>query len=94
MALKFPSRRPKEPGMNSINGLGPASASSALSTGLATVSDATQRLTQDAQQIANPDQTATGPLLDLGQATLQAQVGVDVIRTANQMLGSLFNAFA
>jgi hypothetical protein len=94
MTLKFHPLRPTDPGMNSINGVGSAVSSPALSTGLATVSAGTQRLDQDAQQIANPDQTATGPLLDLGQASLQAQAGVDVIRTANQMLGSLFNAFA
>jgi hypothetical protein len=79
--------------MNSINPVS-ASVASALNSGLATISAGSQRLNQDAQQIANPDQSATGPLVDLGQASIEAQAGADVIRTANQMLGSLFNAFA
>jgi hypothetical protein len=79
--------------MNSINPVS-ASVASALNSGLATIAAGSQRLNQDAQQIANPDQSATGPLVDLGQASIEAQAGADVIRTANQMLGSLFNAFA
>jgi hypothetical protein len=79
--------------MNSVN---PTSSSvvSAINSGLSTISAGTQRLDQDAQQIANPDQNATAPLVDLGQASIEAQAGADVIRTSNQMLGSLFNAFA
>jgi hypothetical protein len=80
--------------MNSINGVTSYVPSSALSSGLATVSAGTQRLSQDAQQIANPVQTPTAPLVDLGQASLQAQAGAAVIRAADQMLGSLFDAFA
>jgi hypothetical protein len=79
--------------MNSINAASP-SVASAVNSGLSTVSAGAQRLNQDAQQIANPDQSATGPLVDLGQASIEAQAGADVIRTSNQMLGSLLNAFA
>ena len=79
--------------MNSINAASP-SVASAVNSGLSTVSAGAQRLNQDAQQIANPDQSATGPLVDLGQASIEAQSGADVIRTSNQMLGSLLNAFA
>jgi hypothetical protein len=80
-------------GMNTINSVAPSSAS-ALASGLSTIAAGTQRLDQDAQQIANPDQTSTGSLLDLPQAAIQAQAGADVIRASNQMLGSLFDAFA
>ena len=79
--------------MNSINAASP-SVASAVNSGLSTVSAGAQRLNQDAQQIANQDQSATGPLVDLGQASIEAQAGADVIRTSNQMLGSLLNAFA
>jgi hypothetical protein len=71
-----------------------ASIASALNSGLSTISAGNQRLNQDAEQIANPDQLAIAPLVDLGQASIEAQAGADVIRTSNQMLGSLFNAFA
>ena len=76
--------------MNSVN----SSVASALNSGASSISAGTQRLNQDAQQIANPDQSSTDSLLDLPQASIQAQAGADVIRTANQMLGSLFDAFA
>jgi hypothetical protein len=79
--------------MNSLNNV-TSSVQPALNSGLATIAAGTQRLNQDAQQIANPDESSTGPLLDLNQASLQSQAGADVLRTANQMLGSLFNAFA
>jgi hypothetical protein len=76
--------------INSVN----SSISAAIYSGLSTVSGGSQRLAQDAQQIANPDADATGSLLDLPQASTQAQAGADVIRTSNQTLGSLLNAFA
>jgi hypothetical protein len=76
--------------INSVN----SSVASALNSGVSSISAGTQRLNQDAQQIANPDQSSTDSLLDLPQASIQAQAGADVIRTANQMLGSLFDAFA
>ena len=79
--------------MNSISPIS-TSVAPAINSGLGTLSAGSQRLDQDAQQIANPDQTATQPLVDLGRASIEAQAGAEVIRTANQMLGSLFNAFA
>jgi len=79
--------------MSTINNV-TSSVPSALNSGLATVSAGTQRLAQDAQQIANSGASATGSLVDLNQASLQSQAGADVLRTANQMLGSLLNAFA
>jgi hypothetical protein len=81
--------------MSTINSALPAiSLPTSLSSGLATISAGTQQMAQDAQQIANPDQSATNALLDLGQASLLSQAGADVIRTSNDMLGSLFDAFA
>jgi hypothetical protein len=79
--------------MNTINSV-TSSVSAATNSGLSTISAGNQRLDQDAQQIANPNGDATGSLLDLPQASIQAQAGADVIRTSNQMLGSLLNAFA
>jgi hypothetical protein len=79
--------------MNSISSVN-SSVQPALNSGLATISAGTERLNQDAQQIANPQQSSPGALLDLGQASLQSQAGADVLRAANQTLGSLLNAFA
>lgn len=79
--------------MSTINNVA-SSVPPALNSGLATVSAGTQRLAQDAQKIADSGASATGSLVDLNQASLQSQAGADVLRTANQMLGSLLNAFA
>jgi len=52
-------------------------------------------LSQDAAQIANPDNgNLIAPLVDLSQANLLTQAGAAVIRTSNQMLGSLLDTFA
>jgi hypothetical protein len=68
---------------------------SATSSGLATISNGSRMLNQDAQQIANPgNQNLTAPLVNLSQTNLVAEAGADVIRTANQMLGSLLDVFA
>jgi hypothetical protein len=68
---------------------------SAQSSGLAALAASNRQLNQDAQQIANPDnQNITNPLLDLSQARLLTEAGADVLRTSNQMLGSLFDMFA
>ncbi len=79
--------------MNTINSVAP-SVSAAINSGLSSISAGTARLDQDAQQIANPNADATGSLLDLPQASIQAQAGAEVIRTSNQLLGTLLNAFA
>jgi hypothetical protein len=68
---------------------------SATNSGLATISNGSRMLNQDAQQIANPgNQNLTAPLVNLSQSNLVAEAGADVIRTANQMLGSLLDVFA
>jgi small-conductance mechanosensitive channel len=73
----------------------PVSFPSALSSGLATIASASQQLNQDAQQIANPDtENQTNPLLDLQQSSQQAQAGAQVIRTSNELIGTLLNIFA
>jgi len=75
--------------------MSPASLPSAINSGLATISNGSQMLNQDAQQIANPgNQNLTAPLINLSQSNLAAEAGADVIRTANQMLGSLLDVFA
>jgi hypothetical protein len=82
--------------MSSINSaVSSASLPSAFNSGLATISNGSQLLNQDAQQIANPgNQDLTAPLAGLSQANLLAEAGADVIRTANQTLGSLLDVFA
>lgn len=54
-----------------------------------------QQLSQDAQQIANPaNENLTNPLLDSSQSLLLTQAGADVIRTSNEMLGTLLDVHA
>jgi hypothetical protein len=83
----------------SMSPISPVAAStglpSAQSSGLAALATSNRQLNQDAQQIANPDnQNVTNPLLDLNQAKLLTEAGADILRTSNQMLGSLFDMFA
>lgn len=67
----------------------------AQNSGLAAIAAGNQKLTQDAQQIANPDsENVTGPLVDLNQALVLTEAGANVISTENKMLGSLLDAFA
>ena len=82
--------------MSSISSaISPATLPSATNSGLATISNGSRMLNQDAQQIANPgNQNLTAPLVNLSQSNLVAEAGADVIRTANQMLGSLLDVFA
>jgi hypothetical protein len=73
----------------------PAGSTSAQSSGLATIAEGSLRLSQDAQQIANPDSpNLTSVLLDLSQSLLTTEAGADVISTSNRMLGSLLDVFA
>ena len=61
---------------------------------LATLATSTQRLNQDAQQIANPAvQNLTTPLLDSTQSLLLGQAGAQVIPTSNEMI-TLLDIFA
>jgi hypothetical protein len=69
--------------------------SSAQGSGLAAIATGSQRLTQDAQQIANPDNpNVTNSLLDLNQSLLLAKAGANVISTSNKMLGTLLDVLA
>jgi hypothetical protein len=82
--------------MSSISNIFPSvSPPNAQNSGLAAIATGNQRLSEDAQQIANPDsQNVTGSLLDLNQAQLLTEAGANVISTENKMLGSLLDAFA
>jgi hypothetical protein len=72
-----------------------ASLPSAQDSGLAALSTSSQQLSQDAEQIANPDNASlAGPLTGSSQSLLLTQAGADVIRASDQMLGSLLNVFA
>ena len=71
------------------------SLSSAQDSGLAAIATGNQKLSEDAQQIANPDsQNITGALVDLNQTRVLTEAGANVISTENKMLGTLLNAFA
>jgi hypothetical protein len=75
--------------------LPPVSFPSSLSSGLATITTGSQQLNQDAQQIANPDtENQTNPLLDLQQSSQLTQAGAQVIRTSNDLIGTVLNIFA
>jgi hypothetical protein len=82
--------------MSSISSsLSSVSLPSAVNSGLATIAAGSRQLNQDAQQIANPDNAnLTDPLLNLKQSSLLAEAGAAVIRTSNEMLGSLLDVFA
>lgn len=81
--------------MSPISNIFPLSPPAAQNSGLAAIAAGSQKLTVDAQQIANPDsQNVTGSLVDLNQALLLAEAGANVIRTQNKMLGSLLDALA
>jgi hypothetical protein len=82
--------------MSSVGALFPSfSLPSAQNSGLATLATSAQQLNQDAQQIANPaHQNLTTALLDSTQTLLLAQAGAQVVRTSNQMLGTLLDIFA
>ena len=68
--------------------------SSAQNSGLTAIATGNQKLSQDAQRIANPDsQNVKGPLVDLNQALVLAEAGANVVSTENKMLGTLLDAF-
>jgi hypothetical protein len=72
-----------------------ANLASAQNNGLAAIATSSQQLSQDAQQIANPDSAdVTAPLVQLNQALALAQAGANVINAENKMLGALLDAFA
>jgi hypothetical protein len=82
--------------MNPISSLvASANVPSAQASGLAAIAGGNQRLSQDAQQIANPDsQNVTASLLDLNRSLLLAEAGANVISAENQMLGALLDVLA
>jgi hypothetical protein len=68
---------------------------SAQNSGLAAITTGSRKLSQDAQQIANPDRPdITGSLVDLNPSLVQAEAGANVINTENRMLGTLLDSFA
>jgi hypothetical protein len=72
-----------------------ANLAGAQGNGLAAIAAGNQRLTQDAQQIANPDnQNVTPALVDLNQSRALTEAGANVISTENKLLGTLLDSFA
>jgi hypothetical protein len=81
--------------MNALSSISSGFPTSALASGQAAVANGGQRLGLDAQQVADPNSAnADAALLDSSQTLLQAQAGADIIKTADQMLGTLLDAFA
>ena len=82
--------------MNPISNIPPlATVTSAHDSGLSAIAAGNQKLSADAQAIANPDSTnVIGALVDLNQALALAEAGADAISTENKMLGALFDALA
>ena len=82
--------------MSPINKVSPSgSLPDAQASGLAAIARGAEKLSQDAQQIANPDSpTATGALLDLNQSRVLTEAGANVLRAENKMLGSLLDMFS
>jgi hypothetical protein len=82
--------------MSPISNIFPSvNAPNAQSSGLAAIATGNQKLSEDAQQIANPDSpNVAGSLVDLNQALVLTEAGANVISTENKMLGSLLDAFA
>jgi hypothetical protein len=82
--------------MSLINKVSPSvNLPDAQASGLAAIARGAQKLSQDAQQIANPDSpTVTSALLDLSQSRVLTEAGANVLRTENKMLGTLLDMFA
>jgi hypothetical protein len=82
--------------MNPISGLpSAASLASAQNSGVAAIATGSQKLSQDAQQIANPDRPdISSSLVDLNASLVLAEAGAKVISTENKMLGTLLDSFA
>jgi hypothetical protein len=82
--------------MNPISNILPSvSLSNAQGSGLAAIAAGNQKLSQDAQRIANPDSpNVTASLLDLDQSRVLTEAGANVISTENELLGTLLDAFA
>jgi hypothetical protein len=70
---------------------GAATTATAIDSGVAALDAATRRLDRDAAQVATRGGEAMHALVDTGQARLQAQAAVSVIRTSNAVLGTLLD---
>lgn len=83
-------------GMNPISSNSASAAlSSAANSGVAAIATGSNRLDQQAQQIADPNSPDLTTSLASTAPSLQiAQAGADVISTSNETLGTLLNTFA
>jgi hypothetical protein len=72
-----------------------AALSSAANSGVAAIDTGSNRLDQEAEQIADPNSPNLATSLAATAQSLQiAQAGADVVSTSNEMLGTLLNTFA
>jgi hypothetical protein len=81
--------------MSTILGISAGSLGSAFASGQAGLAASNQQLAQDAQQIADPNAAGIdAALLDSSQTLLLAQAAASIIKTADQMLGTLLDTYA
>jgi hypothetical protein len=81
--------------MTSISALPSFNLPSALTSAQSGLANSGQRLAEDAQQIANPDSSSvTAALVDSTQTLLQAQAAAAILKTADQLTGTLLDTFA
>jgi hypothetical protein len=82
--------------MNPISNIfPPVNLPNAQDSGLAAIAAGSQKLSHDAQRIANPDSpNVTASLVDLNQSRVLTEAGANVISTENKLLGTLLDAFA
>lgn len=93
MRAKVSSGCADSKGMNTISSALPSLP--ATGSAIAAMSTAQQELSQDASQIANPDNApSTQALTNLQQSSALNAAAADVIDTSNKMLGALLNVFA
>jgi hypothetical protein len=81
--------------MNAISPSSSIALSNAQASAVAAIDNSAQSLSDDAQQIANPDGgEPVAALLDLSQSLVAAEAGAAVLRTVDKVLGSLLDVMA
>lgn len=84
--------------MSAINPSVSVALSGFAANGLAAITTGRSQLDQEAQQLANPDNSesaaATRALLDTQQSLQITQAGANIVSTSDQMMGTLLNIFA
>jgi hypothetical protein len=78
--------------MNPISSISSVSAPSALDSGRKALDRSNQQLNRDAQQIADPNRRdLAAPMVDSKRALQLTKAGAAVIKTADEMIGTLLD---